>query len=53
MVPIAGCAKRQRSTKKSVASENRATARWRPNAALTAGTDMAQDMAQTWRFDLV
>src|ERR1700722_6130260 len=43
MVPIAGCAKLKRSTKKSVASENRAAARWRPNA----GTAMAN---RSFRF---
>src|SRR5580700_2960800 len=48
MVPIAGCAKLKRSTKKSVASENRAAAPWRPNAGAAMANRSFRFTASAW-----
>jgi tripartite-type tricarboxylate transporter receptor subunit TctC len=48
MVPIAGCAKLKRSTKKSVASENRAAAPWRPNAGAAMSNRSFRFTASAW-----
>jgi tripartite-type tricarboxylate transporter receptor subunit TctC len=48
MVPIAGCAKLKGSTKKSVASENRATARWRPHTGAAMANRSFRFTAFAW-----
>jgi tripartite-type tricarboxylate transporter receptor subunit TctC len=48
LVPIAGCAKLKRSTKKSIASENRAAAPWRPNAGVAMANRSFPFTALAW-----